>query len=217
MNCQQILEQLDDYVDGESTAEAVRQIEEHLSGCTDCREELASLRLLLTATEALESEIEPGRDLWPGIESRIQEPQRGLLRGAWSSATWIGLAAAAVLVAAVTLQLVRPEVEIAPQSVESAAAAVEVLPEYRLVSDEVRARNGLMQLREDLLISIAERHDSLDPETQEMVVRNLTVIDQAITEIQRALEEDPDNQGLEFLLAATYQREVEFLKQINML
>lgn len=217
MSCQEIREQLDDLIDGEATVGAARRIEAHLADCADCREELDGLRALRAATDELPAEVEPERDLWPGIESRIREPRRTLLRGPWSSASWVGLAAAAVLIAAVTIQLVRPGVEIEPQSIESATTMTEPLSEYALVSDEVRSRNGLMQVREDLLVSIAERHDSLDPETREMVARNLAVIDQAITEIQRALAEDPNNRGLEFLLAATYQREVEFLKQINML
>jgi len=217
MSCQEIREQLNDYVDGELATDVEHRVEEHLAACAGCREDVRQLRSLLEAAGSLAAEIEPERDLWPGVESRIGKPERAVLRGSWASASWVGLAAAAVLVAAVIFQVARRDVEIAPQPVAPTATISERQAEYALVSDEVRVRNGLMQVREDLLRSIGERRDSLDPETQETLARNLTVIDRAITEIQQALEENPDNQGLEFLLAATYQREVEFLKQINMI
>ena len=109
------------------------------------------------------------------------------------------------------------------ESIQSLSAATEevasetALAHFSRVSDEVRAKNGLMQVREDLLRSIGQRRGELDPRTQELVDRNLEVIDQAITEIYEALEQDPENRELELLLASTYQHEVEFLKQLNLL
>jgi len=37
VNCQELLEQLGDYLDEEARAELCRQIEEHLDKCHDCR------------------------------------------------------------------------------------------------------------------------------------------------------------------------------------
>ena len=36
-NCQELLGQLSDYIDGELEITLCAEIEEHLSGCTDCR------------------------------------------------------------------------------------------------------------------------------------------------------------------------------------
>jgi anti-sigma factor (TIGR02949 family) len=36
-NCQELLDQLSDYIDGELEASLCAEIEEHLSGCSDCR------------------------------------------------------------------------------------------------------------------------------------------------------------------------------------
>ena len=37
MNCQDLLEQLSEYLDRETREELCREIEEHLDKCTDCR------------------------------------------------------------------------------------------------------------------------------------------------------------------------------------
>jgi hypothetical protein len=218
MSCQEINGRLDDYVDGSLSPDERGRVEEHLAGCAACREELEALRGLLDSAAGLAREIEPGHDLWPSIEGRLARAEPAVARGGWRSQAWVGLAAAAALVAAVTIQVSRQA-----DSPETAGAepvepvAVEAAASFSVISEEVRVRNGLQQVREDLLRSIIERRESLDPETQELVDRNLELIDQAVAEIYQALEENPENQRLEFLLAATYQREVEFLKKMNLL
>ncbi|NJD17728.1 MAG: zf-HC2 domain-containing protein, partial [Gemmatimonadetes bacterium] len=37
MNCQEVLDQLADYLDEDARAELCRQIEEHLTACHDCQ------------------------------------------------------------------------------------------------------------------------------------------------------------------------------------
>jgi hypothetical protein len=62
---------LHDYVDGLlSTSERVA-VEQHLETCLDCRGELEFLNSLLRQVAALPQSIEPPRDLWPEIASRI--------------------------------------------------------------------------------------------------------------------------------------------------
>lgn len=226
MNCHEIRDRLSDYVDDALSSDQRSRVEEHLADCATCREELAELVELVESAGRLARNIEPQRDLWPSIESRLARADAVVAPGAWRSQAWIGLAAAAVLVAAVTMQVVRRDTgqgarsDLGDQAVVSApveAVTAEQAALYSTVSEEVRVRNGLQQVREDLLRSIIERRESLDPETRELVDRNLELIDQAVTEIYQALEENPENQRLEFLLAATYQREVEFLKKMNLL
>jgi len=217
MSCQEIHERFNDYLDDELSPSARLRVEEHLERCAECREELAGLESLLEASAALPREIEPDRNLWPSIDGRLVRSEPVVARGDWWSQSWVGLAAAAVLIAAVTLQVVRRTDEAVPVAEPPMVAVSEAVATYARISEEVRARNGLQQVREDLLRTIIERRESLDPETQELIDRNLEVIDRAVAEIYQALEENPENQQLEFMLAATYQREVEFLKKMNLL
>ena len=44
MDCQDVLDQLADYLDSEAREELSRAIEQHLSNCRDCRVEVDTLR-----------------------------------------------------------------------------------------------------------------------------------------------------------------------------
>ena len=65
MNCEEIEQCLDAYIDDLlSPAEAAR-IEEHVSACDDCRETLAELRSVVEQAQDLPKSLSPQRDLWP--------------------------------------------------------------------------------------------------------------------------------------------------------
>lgn len=220
MSCAEARDRLSDYCDGELSSTERIELEAHLDSCSACREELEAERELLRRAAAWRRDLDPPRDLWPGIEARISHRPASVVRGPWWSVSRAGLAAAVVVAAAVLLLLFRgvetpvgPEVE--RTAVESPDRGADVA--LARASERARVEGGLLQVREDLLRSIAERRGELDPATQEMVDRNLEIIDRAIGEIYQALEEDPESLTLELLLASTHQLEVEFLKQVNVL
>jgi hypothetical protein len=71
MSCNKMENRLHDYVDGLlSTSERVA-VEQHLEKCLDCRGEVEFLNSLRRQVAALPQSIEPPRDLWPEIASRI--------------------------------------------------------------------------------------------------------------------------------------------------
>jgi hypothetical protein len=75
MNHPDALPRLADYFDGTLPPKLHREIEAHLAECAACREELSSLGALLdTVATMAGKQIEPPRDLWPGISSRISGP-----------------------------------------------------------------------------------------------------------------------------------------------
>ena len=72
-----------------------------------------------------------------------------------------------------------------------------------------------MEHRTALLASLDRQRDRLPAESIEAVEQNLRLIDEAIREIRTALEQNPDNRQLNFLLADAYQQEVQLLKRLN--
>src|SRR5262245_57346540 len=114
MNCRDVRNQLDGYVDGELTATENEAVRSHLETCAACTAELAAVRAVKDRAAALPVEIEPGDDLWPGIERAIAGDSTGvkahprsrrLWPAAWTpgSPTW--RAAATVAAAAITIAL----------------------------------------------------------------------------------------------------------------
>ena len=78
------------YVDGELQTAEVRHLEEHLSGCDECRVKLEDLEklkgLLRQGLEDQGPEVSPA--LWPGVRARIGgRPSEGFLQR-WTREMW---------------------------------------------------------------------------------------------------------------------------------
>jgi hypothetical protein len=134
----------------------------------------------------LPREIEPPRDLWPGIERRLPPRRRGLPR-------WLPLAAAlALVVGAATLALrLRHE----------APAATPVVAQ----EDDGAA---------DLLAALERDPGDLAPETLAALRKNLAVIDTAIAESRRALARDAGDENADRWLRAVQRQRLDLLRQV---
>ncbi len=71
MDCGEIKERLSAYVDDVLDAESKAVVEEHLSTCKDCQQELVSLKALVSELGSLES-VEPPRDFLDQLHERIE-------------------------------------------------------------------------------------------------------------------------------------------------
>jgi hypothetical protein len=75
---------------------------------------------------------------------------------------------------------------------------------------------GAMQLtaRDELLPEFRSRFALLAPATQQAVLKNLAVIQQAADEIDAALAQDPASGLLNELLVGTYRQELELYSKV---
>lgn len=230
MSCTNIEEQLDDYVDGLLAERQRIEAERHLASCETCRQTVEFLRALQATAEAMPREIEPGRDLWADIETRISPTRvmtvdfRGRgpltllgLRSAWGQ--WAALAAAAlalvVISSGVTAYFLSgPDLGVSPGMTgitgigEPVASTME---EFR------PAEIGYAQAIDDLVQALDERREDLDAETLTVIESNLRVIDAAIRRVRAAIEKYPDDSELATVLADSYRRKLEFLQRTNLL
>lgn len=96
---------LKDFFFGELEAGQGRQMEEHLEGCAECREEFERLRLTRTALDSLREEEPPRRIAF--VSDTVFKPR--WWRGLWQSGPRLGFASAAMLAAAILVHAwVRP-------------------------------------------------------------------------------------------------------------
>jgi hypothetical protein len=151
--------------------------------------------------QQLATEISPERDLWPGIAEAIAAPKRSrwtpmvvLLVGASSAVTYIA-----------TKDSSGPVVSVAPELVFEQAAFG---GNYHLGPGFQDARNSL---RDDLDIELARLSDA----AREDVQANLELIHQAIIEINKALEQEPDNVLLQQKLLQAYREELTLLRRVG--
>jgi len=187
---------LNEYVDDTLTAHDRASVEAHLADCAACRAAVAELRSLSAAAASLPKSIEPGRDLWPVIGSRIAQPATwNVQRLRWRAA----LAAAAVLIIALGLYRLLPPFAAHDRPAGEGAGWAGVQADFDRATRELG------------LIFAAER-ERLRPETVALLERNLAIIDAAIAESRAALARDPASVELRGLFAAAARQKVELLR-----
>lgn len=224
MTCTELDHLLDDYVDGLLDEEHFQQAELHLAGCDACRHHERRLRALLACAAALPREIEPARDLWPGIERRLQP--RGARRLGWRSPfsgrvdaaqtpapRWLmpALAAAAALLALATLL---PRAGRAPDAPGATAREVTLRGGTAGGLDVAQAEAEYARATAELMEALQARRAALPPATAAGVDENLRTIDKALADIRVALAQDPNNTRLAGLLSSTHRSKVELLQRL---
>jgi hypothetical protein len=216
-----VRERLNDYAEGALEGEERERVAAHLGTCAECRAEAEGLASLLAEAAALPREIHPPRDLWPGIDARLDDatvPHLDDLRVRRPGAglpPWALAAAALALVlvsAAASSLLTRRWDEAMAHKVRRAGDGAAVTASGTEAGPAVGDEEARFLAASRELLEGLESQD-LSPETMAIVRRNLTVIDAAIAELQVALRKDPGNGELTRMLLATYQRKIDLLEQ----
>lgn len=213
MKCAEALDRLDDLVDGVLPEEERLAALGHLASCDACRLEEQRLRAILAAARALPREKTPPRDLWPEIAQAIGANKVVKVEFGRPRATrwWMpALAAAAVLAVVASVVALRGGSPLRDPGTGTATA----VPVARGHVDLLDAEQGYARAADELLAALAERRDSLPPETRASVDRNLAVIDQALKEIRDALQKEPGNAELTRMLASTHRKKVDVLRRM---
>jgi anti-sigma factor RsiW len=207
--------------DGSLPAKRAREVQAHLRGCEPCAMDVARLRLIARRYSQPLPLDPPLAELWPAIRSRIEQskvvplaPPAAAPRPRWvtsRSAAVAGLgASAAIAMAAIVVTVwLRPSRSAAPSGagLEATRDSAQALT---LVADSVRSYQEEARV---LLDRLELQRAMIRPEAMASIDRDLKVIDQAIEELEVAIERDPRNPALRQLLASSYRQKVELLKR----
>ena len=195
-------ETLNDYVD-ELLSESERlEVRRHLDECPECKRTVGELSSILDAAAKL-GEIEPTRDLLPGIRTAVARPSRH----------WIRWAAAAAAIAVVALLAgLRLGSGGAPAPIASGEPTIDAL-----LADFQAAEADYVRATEMLARGLAERRDEIQPETLELLDANLELIDSAIAEVHLALERDGVGVENTQMLTALYSKKLNILMRASRL
>jgi len=196
MNCTDIAPLLDDYIDGALPPDAVRNVDQHLAGCERCRREVDAIRSLLADARSMPLAIQPGRDLWGGIEERLPgtTPAAALSARPSRYRHLVQLAAALFLLIA-------------------GATLATMYQRGRPSSGFAMEQQRYTQATADLARTLADDPAHLSASTRAVVERNLAIVDQAIREAEEALTTDPGNAELEQMVLARYAQRLDLLKR----
>lgn len=202
------------FADDAGPTERRVELEAHLASCVECFDDVTRLRRVTMRFREASNDPGPVEDLWPSIRTRIeQEKVVSLGSAAPPTRRWIrarhllalsALAAGAML----TVVLLRPSHGIVVDS----TVAVSDTSALRLVSDSVKSYEDESRI---LLNRLELQRAMMRPEAAASIDRDLKVIDQAIDELQLAIQNDPRNPALRHLLASSYRQKVELLKRAS--
>ncbi|MEX2270959.1 MAG: zf-HC2 domain-containing protein [Vicinamibacterales bacterium] len=205
-------DRLSEYLDDELTPAGRREVDLHLAGCAECRLVLEELALVKqTAAELTELDRVPDADLWPHVAWRMKQ-RKGI------SLSWVqALAAALVLITlsggAVWMALDGGR---SPAPGVAATDAADRGPEIDAPPAPVAVANFADEAYEsavrDLRRALESDRNRLDPQTIQVIERNLTAIDRAIGQARQALEADPANVSLNTYLAGVRRRKLDLLR-----
>jgi len=218
MTCQQINNQLDEYIAGELVSEHNAHIEHHLAECAACRSELGMLQALLVRARQLPQELPPQRDLWKGIAAEINAkkiqplygPKRNGTRTPWHRHWGIWGVAACVAIIVTIWALGQRDGALQPLQMAPPMAG----GNGPQVSVAIGENHQYEQVRERLHQTLNLSKEELSPETITVLEKNMAVIDEAVAQINKALSEDPENPDLKLMLVATQRQAADLLESI---
>lgn len=204
-------DQFSEYLDGDLGALEREALEAHLQTCAECRQVLAELSEVAGAAKRL-TPRPPTADLWPGIAARIRaesdviplRPRRQILMPQ-AIAAGIGL----LLLGAGGAWWLRGVAD-GPRSAVAVAPTTVDSPAVQQVGNRVRTTEAAITELEGIL---ARDGGQLDSTTVRIVTRNLTIINQAIADAERALATDPANPYIRRHLASATKRKIELLRR----
>jgi anti-sigma factor RsiW len=221
LTCETLDALLPDYLEGEMDAATRATVESHARSCARCEALLGDLTAIARDARAL-PDLAPSRDLWAGIEGRIQAPvvsfpAPGAARphARWRATAWLGAAAAALIVATasitytITMRHAQQQSQLAATrpSVTTPVTNVAALPVERVYDQEITRLQQVLQ----------ERRSTLDSNTVAVIERNLRIIDAAIAQSREALEKDPASGLLNDQLNSALTQKVELLRTAALL
>ncbi len=162
---------------------------------------------LMQAAGQLSTQISPQRDLWPGIIDAIEAP---------APRRWPPmLAQAAVVVLLVGTSSGLTYMTMKDNSVAPVIASPNMIFEQASFGNRYSLGPGFQDARNALVADLEAELERLSPEAQEIIETNLSLVHNAITEINSALEQDPENTLLQQHLLSAYREELALLRRVS--
>jgi len=217
-------EKIHDLLDGLLSAAEEDQIRSHVDECAVCRSEVAQLGDVVQAVRGLPRSGKAPDGIWEGIQDRIDGTRPGeveqgsVVEFPGASArrrrfhfTVPQLAAAAVVVSLMSAGTVWMAVSGLGSGSAPAVATAEAQ------GSAVRAAGleevGYAEAVRELEDIVQQGRDLLAPETVATIDRSLQTIDEALADVQAALEADPSSEVLGRMLVNHQRSRLRLLRQ----
>lgn len=225
MNCADLKDdELVDLVDGRLDGAAQRNVERHLEACANCRATVEDLRIIRSSAFMLDRR-EPKPETWLRIQAAVAaEPapgkvlsmsgsvRRSFSDGGWP--VWLGAAAALILATVIgVMPLMNREPAVHDDAAQADPAEPAEVTVESVTAEFEAAEKHYQKAIEDLQTIANKDTGELDPQVASVLQKNLTVIDQAITESRAALQSQPSSSNAQNGLFDALRSKVALLQQ----
>jgi len=220
MACESRIERIQELVDGSLGAIRRSELEQHLTQCAGCRELKADLERIRDAAAALPA-LAPPDGAWLQIagrlrhEGRLREPAAAARRP--RSYAWLAIAATLVLAAGVSLVLLfrsgAPASAPAPATGTAATGTPAATASVEAVQNKVDAAQAQFEKAIAEMDTLRKANmNALDPQTSEVIEKNLGIIDRAIAENRVAVKTEPGSVAARETLFEALRQKVSLLQ-----
>ncbi len=215
MRCTKAQRLISDHIDKLLNGRQTQALEQHLKDCPACTELLNDMQMIAGEAKNMESVL-PSENLWAGIENQI--PKNDRKSRSWPSGIrWsfrfslysreLAFSVSGFLAGLVLTTLFyygTPFIQ-NDRSIPGQVASnqfKEVERQYQLA---IEALNQ----------AISEQNVELSPELAAVFEENLEIIDDAIRSFRTAMNEYPEDQGVDEYLLICYRKKLELLEEMK--
>ncbi|MBT8084109.1 MAG: hypothetical protein HKN35_02410 [Woeseia sp.] len=180
------------------------------------RSQDAAEEAVMAMAAGLPREVQPEKDLWPGIAAAIAERESLAEPGSRWPRLIAQAAAVLLLVGASSgLTWLHLQDSAAPDTFAAGAPELAFQPVSGSFGSQYVLGPDFQDARDELLARLEVELEKLSPESRAIIEQNFVTIQAAIAEINKALAEEPDNALLQELLINSYQEELEILQRVD--
>jgi hypothetical protein len=166
---------------------------------------------------SLSKDVQPGRDLWPEIEDRLDSRAPARRAWGWQAAAAIALVAISSLVTASLVRRQQPTVAQAPVAPRPSEVSVAPTPMRAAFGPSYALGAEYDAARQQLASQLERRLATMPPSARMKLEANLAEMRRAAEEINVALARQPGDPLLQELLLNTYQDELGVIASVNQL
>lgn len=239
IDCRRFDDLLSDYLENTVSLPLRAAMDGHAASCARCSALLADVRAIVDRAGSL-PELEPSRDLWPGIAAQLDTPVVAIAKAPsvrrLRIPRWVAVAAAAAVLIVVTSLVTRqwvtggdqaspvavlPNVQsVQPaESLGPAVSPISTSPASASTAGRERVSAAVTYGREIVRLEAFVRHrgDALDPATKAIIENSMRIIDSALVEARAALARDPASRFLSDQVDQTLEKKMELLRTVTLL
>ncbi len=205
MKCNTAKKWISEYIDGDLDSQKTVELEDHLLGCSGCKELFGDLQNIVQSANELPGP--PERDVpWGKIQTRLEGRQRVSTPGyakphAPALPKW-GFAMAAAMVL-----LVVGAITVGPRFLYQEKGISELEKQQFTLAKLAEAEEHYQAAIKALSEAVEAQNENLDPDMAEVFQANLEIINTSIMACKQAVMSDPeDMESRQYLLAAYKQK-----------